>query len=268
MLKSLLLAALLAAPAAFAQTSPSQTPDQSKLLASIRSRYDIPWSTGLSSFACTVQFDWNAHLSASLHRPVPATDPIVKALTTSHATVMVDSSGAHVTTFFQDPQPINGSAAFGLEQALENVIVSSIASWLPFSSASILPVGKTNYLILPTETGYRIDLTGDEITGTLELDHNYGIQRSSSKLGKPGQFTGPTVRLETTFSQSPHGLELTHLHTLSTPSTPGKPASESTLEVSYQTVNTTAIPQTFKVQSGSSGSQWTIILSGCSVTTR
>jgi hypothetical protein len=253
MLKPLLLltALLTAAP----QTPVPQPPDQSKLLANIRSRYDLPWQNGLASFACTVQFDWNAHLTASLHRPVPATDPIVKALTTARSTVNVTPAGAQVSTSFQDPQP--PAAANGLEQSLSNVLTSGLASWLPISSGSILPVGRTNYLILPTEDGYRIDLTGDKITGTLTLDRNYVITRTESKL--PGQ----TVQLQTTYTPGARGLQLTSLHTLSTPT--GKPAADSTLALTYQTVNTFAIPQTLVVQARN-GNQWTILLSGCSTT--
>jgi hypothetical protein len=256
MIKALLLATLLSAPIAQAQAAP-KAPDQSKLLENIRTRYDLPWRSGLTSFACTVQFDWIAHLTQSLHRPVPATDPIVKALTTSHATVRVNASGPTVSTSFQNPQP--PSAAQGLAQSLENVLTSGLNGWLPFSTGSILPVGKTNYLILPTEDGYRIDLSGEEIVGSLDLDPNYAIRHSTSKLNTQ------TVHLDTTFTPSPKGYELTHVHTITTPADPAKHPTDGSLDVTYQTVYTTSIPQTLAIQS-KGGDLWTIRLSGCSTT--
>jgi hypothetical protein len=254
MIRLLLLATLLAAPAAHAQAAP-KAPDQSKLLESIRARYDLPWRSGLTSFACTVQFDWVAHLSQSLHRPVPPTDPIVKALATSHATVRVNATGPTVATSFQVPLP--PSAAQGLARSLENVLTSGLNGWLPFSTGSILPVGKTNYLILPTEDGYRIDLSGEQIVGSLDLDPNYAIKHSTSKL------KDETVHLDTTFTPSPKGLELTHLHTVTTLTGPARHPSDETLDLTYQTVNTVSLPQTLAIQSRG-GDLWTIRLSGCS----
>jgi hypothetical protein len=266
----LLSLVLLLAPMAAVQTSASQgnsataQTSQTRLLQTIRGRYDLPWQHGLGSFSCQVGFNWTEHLTQTLHRPIPEGEPTVRALGAVKTTLSVDqAAGPRVSSTFTDPQPAPGSTAAGLQKSLANITRSAIEAWMNFSTGSMLPVGQTNYMILPTDQGYRIDLTGEGIASTMDLDRSDAMTQSTSRI--PGQ----TLRYDTTFVPAAAGLELSHVRTVTTTTDTGStalgsPVSDTTFDFTYQAIDGVSIPATLKVQARG-GSLWNITLSGCSV---
>src|ERR1700687_4274495 len=124
-----------------APASSQPTASDEALLAKTRALYDAPFSRGLVSFDCAVEFDWRKHFVDLFGTIPPAAVPAIERLQTIQHRVFVDRSGA-VVSVISKTQDLTGVAhAAELEQGLQTMVSGGLNGWLPFSTNVILPTG-------------------------------------------------------------------------------------------------------------------------------
>lgn len=146
-LASLLVAAFLVGLPAAAQ----QPNSDAALLAKARALYDSPFTRGLISFDCAIQFDWKQHFVDAQHFINPSqgvTPQAVSAaerLQTLAHRVFVDRSGAVVSSVPNAPDLTGIAHADELERVFGVMVKGGLDSWMPFATNVILPMGPTKY---------------------------------------------------------------------------------------------------------------------------
>ena len=120
----------------------SVTSDQA-LLTRTRSLYDAPFTRGLISFDCALNFDWKQHFVDLFGTTPPAAISAVERLQAIQHRVFVDRSGAIVSAIPKAPDLGSVAHAAELEQVFIAITASGLNAWLPSSTNVLLPVGPT-----------------------------------------------------------------------------------------------------------------------------
>jgi hypothetical protein len=225
--------------AAAQSVSPAQSSASDDImLAKTRSLYDAPFTRGLISFDCAVQFDWTKHF-VDLYGTVPAVAaPTIKHLQSVQHRVFVDGSGAIVSAIPKAPDLTTVEHGSEIEQAFTKIVSASLDTWLPFGTNVILPVKPTKFSFERVDTGYALTLHGPGVSADLQLTVDMRLTSGVSQEPQPLHFS-------TTFTQGPDGFLLSSIRTGNTL----QPAqgSDATFEYAYQPVQGFQIPSSVTV---------------------
>jgi hypothetical protein len=232
----------------------SQTKVSDKaLLEKTRALYDSPFLQGLVSFDCAVKFDWKQHFLEVLPNIPPAAVPTIDRLGTIQHRVLVDPSGAVVSSVPKAPDLSGVPKATELEEVYGAMIPGGINAWMPFGMNIILPDGPTQYSFEKMDSGYKVALNGAGVTATLLLAEDLRIASGVSLLPQSTRFT-------TEFIAGPHGFLLSSLKTADTN------GSNAVAEFfyTYQEVDGFQIPSKVTVKPSTSEA-WKYELADCKV---
>ena len=230
----------------------STTPDQS-LLTKTRSLYDAPFTRGLISFDCTLNFDWKQHFVDLLGSVPPAAVPTAERLQAIQHRVFVDRAGAIVSAVPKGPDLGNVAHATELEQVFIAITSSGLNAWLPSSTNVLLPVGPTNASWEKTDTGYKLTMNGRGVAGQLLLTADMRLTSGVTQLPQPMRFT-------TDFKPGPNGFLLASVQTGDTID-PGT-SKVASFAYTYQTVQGFQLPFQVAVISATSET-WHYVLADC-----
>jgi hypothetical protein len=245
-----------------------ETASDEALLAKTRALYDAPFTRGLISFDCAIQFDWKQHFVDAQHwlDPTKAVSPAAisaaEHLQTVPHRVFVDRSGAVVSAIPKAPDLTGVAHAPELEQALQTMVEGGLDTWGPFASNIILPIGPphgplpatrrpTKYAFEKIDRGYKVTMTGDGLSVTLVLNPELSLISGDAVLPQAYQFT-------TDFTSGPVGYLL---QSISTEYSGGEHAK---FDYTYQTVHGVQLPMEVVV-SPSTSEPWRYSLSDCKV---
>jgi hypothetical protein len=249
---SFVTAFLVGLSAAAQQPSPD-----AKLLAKARSLYDAPFTRGLISFDCAVQFDWKQHFVDAQHVINPSLSVAPQALsaaerlqTVAHR-VFMDRSGAAVSAIPVSPDFPGVSHADDFERVFRVMVKAGLDTWMPFATNVILPMGPTKYEFEKIDPGYKVVMSGDNLSATLVLNPGLSIVSGSALRPQAYQF-------KTGFTSGPDGYLL---ESISTGSSPG---GWATFNYTYQTVQGLQLPLEITVKAATSEA-WRYSLSDCKV---
>jgi hypothetical protein len=225
---------------ALAQTSAAaQLPGSDEaLLTKVRGLYDAPFTRGLVSFDCAVQFDWKKHVIDFVGAVPPPAAGAIEHLQNIQHRVFVDRSGATVSTIPKAPDLAGIEHAAELEQAFTGIVSAGLNTWLPFSTNVILPVKPTKFSFEGTSSGYALTLNGPGVAAKLQLTDDMRVTSGVSQLPQPLQFL-------TTFAKSSDGFILSSIRTESTLNS--AQASDVTFAFTYQTVQGFQIPSSVTI---------------------
>jgi hypothetical protein len=232
----------------------AQSATDEALLAQTRALYDAPFTRGLVSFDCAVQFDWKRHFADTLGSMPPAALNTAERLQSIQHRVFVDRSGAVVSTTPKQPDLSGIPHGADLEQGLDIVIAGGLNAWIPFSTNVILPVAPTRSNFQEIDGGYKLAMDGPGIAATLLLTADLRLTSGVSQRPQP-------MRFSTEFTDGPDGLLLNSIKT----GDPTGASKDATFAYTYQTVQgfqipfeltaTPAIPET-----------WHYVLTDCKAT--
>ncbi len=232
----------------------SKTADDA-LLAKTRSLYDAPFTRGLISFDCSVQFDWKAHFSDVLGSVPSAALPTIERLQSIQHRVFVDRSGAVVSTIPKSPDLSDVANGSALEHGFQNIASSGLNSWMPSSTNVILPVPPTKFAFQRLDAGYKLAMNGPGVTATLLLAEDMRITSGIVQQPQP-------LRFVTDFTNGSNGLVLSSIKTENTSDTATD--SEASFAFTYQTVDGFQLPLMVIVNS-SHPETWRYTLTDCQV---
>lgn len=225
------------------------------LLAKARALYDAPFSRGLISFDCAVQFDWKQHFVDALHFINPSQGVAPQAVATAEGLqtvahrVFVDRSGAVVSAVPNAPDLRSIAHADELERVFGVMVKGGLDTWMPFATNVILPLGPTKYKFEKIDTGYKVALSSDDLSATLVLNPGLGIVSGSVLRPQAYQFN-------TGFTSGPDG------YLLQSKSTGSSSGGWATFNYTYQTVQGVQLPLEITVKPATS-EPWRYTLSGC-----
>jgi hypothetical protein len=237
-----------------AAVSQTATRDEA-LLTKTRALYDAPFSRGLVSFDCAVEFDWKKHFVDLFGAVPPAAVPTIGRLQTIQHRVFVDRSGAVVSAIPKTPDLAGVAHAAELEEGLQTMVSGGLNGWLPFSTNVILPTGKTNFNFQKIDAGYKLAMDGPGVAAVLLLKDDLRLASAISQLPQP-------MRFSTEFSAGPNGLLLETITTGST--TDATSAGEATFTFTYQTVQGFQLPSLIGVAPATKET-WHYALTDCKV---
>jgi hypothetical protein len=225
------------------------------LLAKTRALYDAPFTRGLVSFDCAVQFDWKKHFIDILGTIPPTAIPITERLQTIQHRVFVDRSGAVVSAIPNAPDLTGVAHAAELEHGVNTIVSTGLNAWLPSSTNVILPVQPTKFSFQKIEPGYKLNMNGPGVAATLLLTTDLRVTSGVVQLPQPMRFT-------TEFIDAPNGYLLASIRTGNTTNTDIDGAA--TFSYTYQTVQDFQLPSLVSVASSSS-EKWHYALTDCKV---
>jgi hypothetical protein len=225
------------------------------LLTKARALYDTPFTRGLISFECAIQFDWKQHFVDAQHFINPSQGVTPQAVlaaerlqTVAHR-VFVDRSGA-VVSAVPNASDLTGIAhADELERVFGVMVKGGLDTWMPFATNVILPMGPTKYGFEKIDTGYKVAMSGDNLSATLVL--NPGLSIASGSVLRPQAY-----QFKTEFTSGPDGYLLQSISTGSSPS------ELATFNYTYQTLQGIQLPLEITVMPARSD-PWRYALSGC-----
>lgn len=225
------------------------------LLAKTRALYDAPFSHGLVSFDCAVQFDWKKHFVDLFGAVPPAAIPTIERLQTIQHRVFVDRSSAVVSAIPKMPDFTGAAHGAELKQGLQAMISGGLNGWLPFSTNVILPTGRTKFNFQKIDTGYKLVMDGSDVAATLLLGNDLRLTSAVSQLPQP-------MRFSTEFTSGPAGFLLETIKTQSTTDTAS--IGEATFTFTYQGVRGFHLPSAVAIVPTSKES-WHYTLNDCKV---
>ena len=241
-------------PLAMAQT----TAADDALLAKTRALYDAPFTRDLVSFDCAVQFDWKQHFVAFAGAVPPEMLPAVERLQKLQHRVLVDRSGASVSTIPAAPDLAAVDHAAQLEQVLTTLVSGGFSAWLPFATDVILPVPPTQFTFEKAGAAYKLSMDGSDVAATLLLEPDLRLTSMVSRLPQP-------MRLTTEFIPGPNGFLLKSMKTGSTTDAGAGDAAEATFAFTYQTVQGFQLPASVTI-TPATNEAWSYTLNGCKAT--
>lgn len=244
-----------------------QTASDDALLAKTRALYDAPFTQGLISFDCAVQFNWKQHFVDAQNRLDPtravssAAISAAEHLQTVPHRVFVDRSGAVVSAIPKSPDLTGVAHAPELEQALQMMVKSGLDTWGPFAANIILPIAPPRgplpatqrppkYAFEKIDRGYRVTMTGKGLSVALVLNPELSLVSGDAVLPQAYQFT-------TGFTSGPAGYLL---QSISTESSGGR----AKFDYTYQTVQGVQLPMDVFI-SPATTEPWRYSLSDCKV---
>lgn len=126
-------------------TAISQTTSSDEaLLAKTRALYDAPFSRGLISFDCAVQFDWKKHFIDLFGTVPPAAVPTVERLAAVQHRVFIDRSGATVSAIPKAPDLTGVVHGTELEQGLQTMVSGGLNGGCPLVRTSFFLQARRN----------------------------------------------------------------------------------------------------------------------------
>jgi len=131
------------------------------------------------------------------------------------------------------------------------MVKGGLDTWMPFATNVILPMGPTKYEFEKIDTGYKVAMSGDNLSATLVLNPGLGIVSGNALRPQSYQFN-------TEFTSGPDGYLL---QSISTGSSPG---GWATFNYTYQTVQGIQLPLEITVKPSTSEA-WRYSLSGCKI---
>lgn len=203
------------------------------LLTKTRALYDAPFSRGLVSFDCAVQFDWKKHFVDLFGTVPPAAAPTIERLQTIQHRVFVDRSGATVSEIPKASDLSGIAHGAELERGLQAMVSGGLNGWLPFSTNVILPTGRTKFNFEKIDTGYKLIMDGPGVAATLLLGNDLRLTSAVSQLPQP-------MRFSTEFTDGPNGFLLDSIKTGSTTDTTS--IGEAAFTFTYQGVRGFQLP--------------------------
>jgi hypothetical protein len=231
----------------------SQQTDEA-LLAKTRDLYDAPFTRGLVSFDCAVQFDWKSHFIETIGQVPPEAVPTLERLHPIEHRIFVDRSGAVVSEIPKKTDLTGIPHGADLEGALQAVVSSGLNAWGPFGTNVILPVRPTKFTFQKEDTGYKLMMSGTNVEATLVLDPSMRITVVVSHLPQP-------LRFATEFVSGSDGYLLRSVKTSSDVSSDAKWESSFTYE--YQKIQGFELPSVVTVTQEASGETWRYSLNDC-----
>jgi hypothetical protein len=227
--------------------------DDDALLTRSRALYDAPFTRGLISFDCELNFDWRQHFVDVLGSLPAAATPTIERLQQVHHRVIVDRSGAVVSAIPKAPALTAFAHAADLEQTFTTVASSGLNAWLPSSTNVLLPVGSTKSSWEKTDVGYKLTMKGPGLDAQLLLTDDLRLTGGVTELPQSMRFT-------TVFTPGPDGFLLSSVTTGDT--TDPSASKEATFAYTYQTLEGFQIPFHVTVTSASSVT-WHYALADC-----
>ena len=207
--------------------------ESEELTGRARSLYDAPFTRGLISFDCEVQFDWNKHFNDLFGSVPPNAHSLVYRVKTVSHRVLVDRTRATLTSLASQAKLEDVAHAAELEQGFIAIATSGLNAWLPASTNVLLPVTPTKSMWETTGAGYKLKMTGPGVDGQLLLSEDLRLTSGVTTLPQP-------MRFSTEFKSDPNGFLLKSVKTGST-SDPSA-ASEASFAYTYQPVQGFQIP--------------------------
>lgn len=168
------------------------------LLEKTRALYDAPFTRGLISFDCAVEFDWQKHFVDFLRKVPPPLIPVADRLQTVRHRIFVDRQGGVVSVIPKAPDLSGVAHAADLEAGLQGIFSSGLNAWLPFSTNVILPVGGTSARFEKLDAGYKLSMVGVGVAATILLKDDLRITSVVSSRPQP-------MRATTEFAKGPDG---------------------------------------------------------------
>lgn len=224
-----------------------------EFLKKTRALYDAPFTRGLVSFDCEVQFDWKKHFVDLLGTVPTNAVPLVERLQTISHRVFMDRSGAVVSVIPKAPDLTGVAHATELEQDYQAIVSSGLNAWLPFGTNVILPVQPTKFSFSKSDVGYKLAMEGPSVAATLLLKEDLRITSVVSPLPQPLRFTSE-------FIDGPNGylLQSVRVGDLADTST----GTQNTFVYTYQLVSGFQLPAEVVVTHETSES-WRYSLTDC-----
>jgi hypothetical protein len=227
-------------------------------MAKARAAYDAPFTRNLAAFDCAVQFDWKQHFAEMFGTLPPAAAPMAEKLQGINHRVNVDHTHAVLSSIPKQPDfsaTQHGAQLEQLEQVFIAMVSSGLNAWLPSSTNSVLPVGKTHYAFERLPSAYKLTMEGENVAGTLLLEPDLRVTSGVMQLPQP-------MRFSTDFEAGPQGFILALVKTGQTIDTTA--GGEATFAYTYQSVNEIQIPDIVTVTPATTG-KWHYRLTDCKV---
>ena len=235
----------------------SQSADSNDaMMSKTRGLYDAPFTRGLVSFDCSVQFDWKRHFVSTVGTVPVAALPTLTQLQSLPHRVFVDRSGAVVSEVPKATDLSGTPHATELEAALQAMVSSGLNAWLPFATNVILPVKPTTFTFHPTDTGFQVVMKGANIAATLNLLPDSRIASVTSELPQALHFI-------TEFTNGPDGYLLQSVKTGS--SNDSQTGWNAIFAYHYQRIQGFQLPVEMAVTQVATGEKWEYSLDGCKV---
>lgn len=247
LIPSILLSCLCVPAVAQSATS------DSALLTRTRSLYDAPFTRGLISFDCALNFDWKQHLVDQFGTIPPAAIPAAERLQAIQHRIFVDRSGASVSAVPKAPDLGAVAHAAELEQVFIAITSSGLNAWLPSSTNVLLPTGLTKSSWEKTDAGYKLTMNGSGVAAELLLTADMRLTSGVTQLPQPMRFT-------TDFKTGPDGFLLASVKTGDT--TDPATSKVASFAYTYQTVQGFQLPVQVVVTSATSET-WHYDLADC-----
>jgi len=240
-------------------TSFSQSPkiakspgDAEGLLAKTKALYDTPFRSGLISFSCAIDFDFEQYLKSNFGETARTDSPIAQVLKPIRYRILVDHSGASISTQPKLPDLSQLPVAGQLEESNRSLMQIGLNNWVPYAYGEVLPIGPTNYHFETTATGYNLSMDGQGITGKLILDHDLHLVSGIID-------TLQHIEITTKFVNAPNGL------VLAASSTDTDHAGVARFTYTYQMVDGFNLPQSVGLTSEQNKMTLNYALTDCKV---
>jgi hypothetical protein len=221
-----------------------------------RGLYDAPFTRQLVSFDCSVQFDWKKHFINTLGTVPSAALPTVNRLQSLSHRVFVDRSGAAVSEIPRATDLSGTSHAADLEAAFRAIVSSGLNAWLPFATNVILPVKPTTFTLQHLDSGFKVVMTGVNVSATLDLLPDMRIVSVISERPQPQHFV-------TEFTSGPNGYLLQSVKTGS--GVDAQTSWDAIFAYRYQEIQGFQIPVEVAVTQVATGEKWEYSVDGCKV---
>jgi hypothetical protein len=173
-----------------------------ELLSEVRGKYDAPFTRGLESFECAVDFSWKEHFKETTRVGDEGTDEELKTIFQPiRNRVVVTRDSVTVSSGMSDDAigklPHGGMAEFLLEHAVQK----SLYNWLPASTNTLLPDPAKPVTFQQSPSGYKLDYKMGTSEIEMVLDSEMRLRSAALKAPQSDHF-------ETAFEPGPQGFVL------------------------------------------------------------
>lgn len=236
---------------------PAQTTtDDATFLKQARAKYDAPFERNLQSFSCAVEFNWQ-HFTEAVRVGDEGTDEeISKLIQPIHTRVAVSHQNAAVSSGMTDEEERRLPHGVMAEGLLEHAVVFSLNSWLVASNNAMLPPEGTPVHVVPSASGYKLELKIQTFDVEMLLARDMGLQSEGEK-------GSASDRRETDFGPGPQGFLLTSYRLGEDGDF--KPGNRIILTYTYQSVGGFQLPEEVAINRESHHEVWHYKLTDCNV---
>jgi hypothetical protein len=234
------------------------TESDEALLKRAHGLYDTPFTGPLVSFDCAVQFDWKRHILETLGAVPPAATSTIEHLQAIEHRVFVDRSGAVVSEVPRATDLSGTPHGADLEASFQAIVSSGINAWLPFAMDEILPLKPSKSSFQKVDTGFKVVMSGPNVSATLMLLPDMRISNVISELPQPLHFT-------TSFVSGSNGFQLQSVKTGS--GTNDLDKWDANFTYTFQGVQGVQLPSSVTVTQSATGEKWAYSLEDCKAMT-